>query len=274
MITKYKPTSPGRRGQTKLVSRGGKVKPKKRILKRLSIPLKGTVGRSHGRISVFQRCRGAKKRYRLIDFRRDKYDIPAKVEAIEYDPVRTCEIALLLYTDGERRYILAPADLKIGDIVVSGEKVTVSIGNSLPLGNIPVGMQIHNIEMYPKAGGKFVRGAGGVARITAKEGKYVNVRMPSREVRKFLSSCYATIGQLSNEEHKLVKLGKAGRAYHLGRRPKTRGKARSDGHPHSGSYSRRVGRQPVDKWGNLSKGGITRKRKHTDKYIVRSRKKK
>jgi large subunit ribosomal protein L2 len=155
--------------------------------------------------------------------------------------------------------------------VLSGEKAEVKVGNAMQLANIPLGVAIHNIELYPEGGGKFIRTAGGSAYITAKEGDYVNIKVSSGEVRKFLARCFATIGQLSNEEWKLIKLGKAGRSYHMGRRPKVRGKTRSYGHPLGGSYKRRVGRQPVDKWGNLSKGKKTRSRKHTNKYIVQDR---
>lgn len=271
MIKKMRPTSPGRRAQTYFKSGNESVKSTKSVRKSLTVASKGPVGRSAGRISVQCRWRGAKKRYRLIDFKRSKYDIQGTVELVEYDPNRSCEIALILYPDGDRRYILSPSGLKTGEQVVSGENVDITTGNALPLKQIPVGVPIHNLEMYPKAGGKFIRGAGGAAYVTAKEGKYVDIKLPSGEIKKFLGDCYGTIGQVGNEEHKLVSLGKAGRSYHLGKRPKNRGKARSDGHPHGGSYSRRVGRQPVDKWGNLAKGGKTRSRKHTNKFIVKSR---
>lgn len=273
MIKRVKPTSPGRRGQTYLqhetLTKTSEVS--KSVIKRLEGPKKGAVGRSKGRTSIFNRRVGAKKQYRMVDFKRNKYDIPAKVVAIEYDPNRTCNIALVLYADGEYRYILAPHDLKVGDSVVSGDKVDAKTGNSMMLENIPLGVPLHNIELYPKAGGKFVRSAGAAATITAKDGQYVNIKMPSGEVRKFLAKCFATIGQLSNEEWKLIKLGKAGRSYHMGRRPKVRGKTKTYGHPHAGSYKRRIGRHPVDRWGNLSKGKKTRSRKHTNKYIVSDR---
>lgn len=271
MIKLYKPTSPGRRNQSILITEANNKKTDKSILKKLSKVIHRKAGRSHGRISVYQRRVGTKKRYRQIDFKRNKFDIKARVVSIDYDPNRTCDIALLSYEDGEKTYILRPNDLNVGDVVVSGNKVEPKVGNAMPMKNIPIGIPIHNIELYPNAGGKFVRSAGTSAYITAKDEKYVNVKMPSGEVRKFLAECKATIGQIGRDEHKLVKLGKAGRSYHLGRRPKTRGKARSDSHPLAGSYSRRVGRQPVDKWGNLAKGKKTRKRKHTDKYIVKDR---
>lgn len=271
MIKRVKPTSPGRRGQTYLVAENLSKKKETKKVKSLKSANKGTVGRSKGRITIYNRRQGAKKAYRVIDFKRDKLDIPATVVSIEYDPNRTCNIALLSYADGEYRYILAPKDINVGDKVVSGEKVDVKPGNAMPLANIPLGVAIHNIELYPNGGGKFVRSAGGAAFITAKEGDYVNIKVASGEVRKFFAKCFATIGQLSNEELKLIKLGKAGRSYHMGRRPKVRGKTKTYGHPHSGSYKRRVGRHPVDKWGNLSKGKKTRSRKHTNKYIVKDR---
>ena len=273
MIIKRKPTSPGRRGQTQLKGRSSsKNSLTKSVLRSLSTSLNGTVGRDHGQITVFQKRRGAKKRYRIVDFKRDKYDVPGVVESIEYDPNRACEIALVLYVDGERRFIIAPGEVNVGDKVISGENVAIKPGNALPMSRIPLGLPIHNIELYPKAGGKFVRSAGTSAQITAKEGNYVNVRMPSGEVRRFLADGYATVGTVGNEEWKLVKLGKAGRLFHMGKRPHIRGKARSDSHPHAGSYRRRVGRHPVDKYGNLAKGGRTRTRKNTNKYIITKRK--
>ncbi len=271
MIKQVRPTSPGRRAQTYLKSGNESTKSSRAVRKKLTVASKGPVGRSAGRISVQCRHRGAKKRYRIIDFKRSKYGIEGTVESLEHDPNRSCDIALVLYVDGDRRYILAPIGLKIGSKVISGESVDILTGNALPLRQIPVGVPVHNLEMYPKAGGKFIRGAGTAAYVTAKEGKYVDIKLPSGEIKKFLGDCYGTIGQVGNEEHKLVSIGKAGRAFHMGQRPKTRGKARSDGHPHGGSYSRRIGRQPVDKWGNLAKGGKTRNRKHTDKFIVKSR---
>src|SRR3989338_2751403 len=271
MIKQVRPTSPGRRAQTYLKTGNESTKSSRSVRKKLTTASKGAVGRSAGRISVQCRWRGAKKRYRIIDFKRSKYGIEGTIEQIEYDPNRSCDIELVLYVDGERRYILSPIGLKVGSKVKSGEGVDILTGNALPLKQIPVGVPVHNLEMYPKAGGKFIRGAGTAAYLTAKEGKYVDIKLPSGEIKKFLGDCYGTIGQVGNEEHKLVSIGKAGRAFHMGSRPKTRGKARSDGHPLAGSYSRRVGRQPVDKWGNLAKGGKTRRRKHTDKFIVKSR---
>lgn len=274
MIRAYKPTSAGRRGQTIYIGKGHNQKPSKKVRKSLTVDKKGPVGRSHGKISVQHRKQGSKKRYRIIDFKRNKHGIKATVESIEYDPNRSAEIALLLYKDGERRYILAPSGLNVGDEVESGDSATVNLGNTLPLSKIPVGLPIHNIELYPNAGGKFVRSAGNAAFITAKESDYTNVKMPSGEIRRFLSTCYATIGQLSADEWKLIKFGKAGRKYHMGVRPTTRGKARSWKHPLGGSYKRRVGRHPVDMWGNKSKGKKTRSRKYTSKYIVKDRRSK
>jgi len=272
MIKYTKPTSPGRRGQTYMKRDVEMKKPTKASRKHLLSKLDGgAVGRSKGRISIYNRWKGAKKLYRIIDFKRSKYGVEGKIEATEYDPNRSCDIACVLYVDGERRYILSVEGLVVGDKVLSGEDAPLKSGCTVPLRKIPVGIPFHNIELYPKAGGQFVRSAGTAAYVTAKEGKYVDVKMPSGEIRKFLAECYGTIGKIGNEEHKLIKLGKAGRAFHLGRRPNNRGKARSDGHPHGGSYSRRVGRQPVDKWGNLSKGKKTRSRKHTNKYIVRAK---
>lgn len=273
MVKKYRPTSPGRRAQTILSRPARKNKPTKEITNKLTDNLHRVPGRAHGRIMVYQRRSGAKRRYRTIDFKRDKYDIPGIVEEIQYDPNRTSDIALVLYPDGDKRYILAPIGIKAGDTVVSGEKVEVRTGNAMPLANIPVGTPLHNIEIYPKAGGRLVRSAGAAAFVSSREGKYVQVKMPSGEVRKFLAVCFATIGQLSNDEWKLVSLGKAGRAYHMGRRPKTRAKVRPDSHPLAGSYSRRLGRQPVDRWGHKSKGKKTRSRTHTNKYIVKDRRK-
>lgn len=275
MIKKYKPTSPGRRAQTKVVgSKTNKRNVSKKTLRELTVSLRGAVGRSHGRISVQHRFAGAKRRYRVIDFKRDKKDVIGFVESIDYDPNRTCEIALIKYVDGDRRYILAPNGLKVGNKILASEITEPLVGCSIPMKNIPLGLQVHNIELYPLAGGKFVRSAGAAAVITAKEGKYVLVKMPSGEVRRFLGECYATIGQVGLDDWKLMSFGKAGRRYHLGVRPTTRGKARSDGHPLGGSYSQAMGRQPVDKWGNLSKGKKTRKRKYTSKYIVKDRRSK
>jgi large subunit ribosomal protein L2 len=269
MITRYKPTSPGRRDMTRAKSSG--VKPSKKLRKTLLVSIKKQVGRSKGKISMNHQSNGVKKAYRLIDFKRDKYGINGIVESIQYDPYRSCDIALVLYKDGERRFILAPENLNVGDSVVSGKDVEIKAGNALPMGEIPLGTAVHNLEMYPGAGGKFIRSAGLAGFITAKEGAYVNIKMPSGEIRKFPTVCYATIGKLGNEDLKLEKVGKAGRLRKRGIRPTTRAKTKPDSHPLAGSYKRRLGRHPVDEWGNKSKGKKTRKRKHTNQYIVKDR---
>ena len=273
MIKKYKPTSPGRRDQTTLIRAGKKAN--KKILKTLSHGLGGSLGRSHGKISVHHKKRGTKKKYRTIDFKRSKRNIEGKVISIDYDPFRTCDIALISYLDGDKRYILASEGLKEGSIVKSGDKVDIVEGYAMQLKNIPVGTFIHNIELYPGGGGKFVRSAGLSAQITAKEKGYVNVKMPSGEVRQFLDKCFATIGVLNNSAWNLVKIGKAGRKAHMGVRPTVRGKSKSAyDHPLGGSYRQKMGKQPVDRWGNKSKGKKTRKRMHTNKYIVKDRRQK
>src|SRR3990167_2259503 len=244
MIRKYGPTSPGRRDQTRMVSEASANKISKVAKNQLTVDLKKQSGRSNGRISVQHKSNGVKKRYRIVDFKRNKYDIPGKIEALDYDPYRACDLALVLYPDGERRYILRPENVNLGDMVTSGPEAEIKNGNALPLSNIPLGTPVHNIELYPNAGGKFIRTAGAAGYITAKEG---------------------------NDEFKLVKLGKAGSSRHRGIRPTTRGKTRSSGHPLAGKYKRRMGRNPVDQWGNLSKGKKTRKRTHTSKYIVKDR---
>lgn len=274
MIKTYKPTSEGLRGRKTLVKEVENIRP----LKRLSKGNVGPMGRSRGRISVRHKQRGAKKLYRSIDFKRDKIDIPAKVTSIQDDPNRGCNIALVVYADGEKRYILAPHGLKAGDRVISGEEAPLEVGNALPLDKIPLGMPIHNIEINPRAGGTMARGAGNSALIVAKEGKYVNVRLPSSEVKKFLNNCYATIGSLSNPDRRNVRLGKAGRKRHLGSRPAVRGVAMNDphgDHPHAGKYKTSgVGMaSPKTPWGKKARGVKTRKRKRTDRTIVSRRKK-
>jgi large subunit ribosomal protein L2 len=246
-----------------------------RPLKRLTTAKKGPVGRSKGRITVRHRSAGEKKLYRQIDFKRDKRDIKARVESLEYDPNRGADIALLVYEDGEKRYILAPEGLQIGDTVVAGEKVEIRTGNALPLKNIPVGIPIHNIELSPGRGGQLARGAGTVARIMAKEDDYVQVQLPSGEIHKILAAGYATLGQLSHPERKLARLGKAGRKRHLGIRPTVRGVAMHPGaHPHGGGEGRSgIGmKSPKSPWGKRTLGKKTRRRKHTDKYILKRRK--
>lgn len=272
-IKVHKPTSPGRRHRTDVVR---KEITKKRPEKRLTAPLAKKAGRSRGKISVRHKGGGAKRLYRKIDFKRDKRDIPAKVVAIEYDPNRTCDVALLNYVDGEKRYILAPQGLKVGDMVGAGEKAEVKAGNALPLGKIPIGTPIHNLELNPGRGGQLVRSAGDAAKITSKEDKYVLVKLPSGEVRKILKTCFATIGQLGVVDWKLVKLGKAGRKRHLGIRPAVRGVAMHPGaHPHGGGEGRSGIGMPSPKtpWGKKTLGKKTRRKKrYSDKFIVKRRK--
>ena len=248
-----------------------KTKPEKSLL----APLKKTGGRNaHGHITSWWRGGGHKRRYRVIDFKRNKDGVPAKVAAIEYDPNRTCRIALLHYADGEKRYILAPKDLEVGTTVVSGENVEPRTGNALPLRNVPPGMSIHNIEMTPGGGGKLIRGAGGAATIAAKEGNYALLNLPSGEIRKIHLNCRCSIGQLSNIEHSSITLGKAGRSRWLGRRPHVRGMAMNPvAHPMGGGEGRAGGgRVPTSAWGKPSKGGKTRSRKAvSNKFIIRRR---
>lgn len=272
-MKRYKPTSSGRRQRADVVSKGLS---KERPLRSLSKGKKGPVGRGKGRITTRHREAGEKKLYRRIDFRRDKKDIEGRVASIEYDPNRSANIALIVYQDGEKRYILAPAGLKAGDTIVAGEKVEIRDGNAMPLKNIPVGLPIHNIELSPGRGGQLVRSAGTAARVTAKEGNYVHVQMPSGEIRKVLKGCLATLGQVSRIEHGAVKLGKAGRKRHMGVRPAVRGVAMHPGaHPHGGGEGRSgIGmKSPKSPWGKRTLGKKTRKRKYTDKYIVKDRRK-
>jgi large subunit ribosomal protein L2 len=274
-IRKYKPSSPGRRKSS--VSDFAEItatEPEKSLLR----PIKKTGGRNNqGRITSRRRGGGHKRRYRVIDFKRDKFDVPATVTSIEYDPNRSVRIALLTYADGERRYILAPQGVRVGQLVISGEKVEPKSGNSMPLESIPTGLPVHNIEMYPGRGGQLVRTAGGMAQLMAKEGKHALLNLPSGELRRVHIRCRATVGQLGNEEHSLVRIGKAGRNRWLGRRPKVRGSAMSPcAHPLGGGEGRAgAGRPPCSPTGVLSKGGKTRSpRKNSDNMIVRSRKKK
>lgn len=273
MLKFYKPTSEGLRTRKSLVREVDNVSP----LKSKTSVLKIAPGRSRGRISSRHKQRGAKKMYRNIDFRREKYNIPAKVVTIEYDPNRGANIALLNYSDGERRYILAPEGLKKGAEVMSGEKAEISVGNSLPMVNIPLGVEIHNIEVNPKGGGIFVRGAGNYAQIMAKESGFVNVKLPSGEVKRFMDGCYATIGVLSNADQRNVRLGKAGRKRHLGWRPHVRGVAMANpaaDHPHAGKYKTSgIGMSsPKSPWGWKTRGVKTRKRRRTDYTVVKRRK--
>jgi large subunit ribosomal protein L2 len=237
--------------------------------------LRKRAGRNfRGKITVRRRGGGHKRRYRVIDFKRDKYGVPARVESIEYDPNRSARLALLLYADGERRYIIAPLDLQVGDVVVSGPDAEPRVGNAIPIRGIPQGTFVHNIELQPGRGGQLVRAAGTAAQILAKEGAYAQVRLPSGEIRLISQQCLATVGQVGNVEHGLVKLGKAGRNRWLGRRPRLRGSALTPrDHPHGGGEGRApIGMSsPKSPWGKKTLGKRTRHNKRTDQYIVRRR---
>ncbi len=274
-IKQYKPTTPSRRGMTgHSFEEITKDKPEKSLVKGKN----KRAGRNfRGKITVRHRGGGHKRRYRIIDFRRDKVGIPARVAAIEYDPNRSANIALLVYADGEKRYIVAPARLQVGDELMSGPDADIRIGNTLPLENIPLGTVVHNVELYSGRGGQLVRAAGTGAQILAKDGDYVQVRMPSGEVRLIHRQCMATIGQVGNVEHGQIKLGKAGRKRWLGRRPHTRGSAMTPrDHPHGGGEGKAPIGMPGPKspWGKPTLGAKTRHNKRTDKYIVRRRRKK
>ena len=270
-IKTYNPTSPGIRFRTGLTFEEiTKTEPEKSLLQ----PLKRSGGRNNrGRITSDHRGGGSRRLYRLIDFKRDKKDVPAKVEAIEYDPNRSARIALLCYADGERRYILAPDQLKVGDTVVSGEeRVDIKPGNSLPLRLIPVGTMVHNIELKIGKGGQLIRSAGGAGQVMAKEGDYVLVKLPSGELRNILAQCRATVGQVGNLDHENVSVGKAGRARWSGWRPVTRGIAKNPvDHPHGGGEGRSKGNHPQTPWGKPTKGYKTKKNYASDKYIVKRR---
>jgi len=273
-VKKYNPTSPGTRFMT--VSTFEEIT-KKEPEKSLLAPLKKTGGRnSYGRITVRHHGGGAKRKYRIIDFKRDKDGIKAKVAAIEYDPNRTAYIALLHYVDCEKRYIIAPHGLKVGDIVESGENADIKPGNALPLENIPVGTEIHNIELKPGKGGQLVRSAGNVAQLMAKEGNYAQIRLPSGEVRMVSLKCKATIGQVGNIDHENVSIGKAGRKRWMGIRPTVRGVVMNPvDHPHGGGEGKSpIGRpSPVTPWGKPTLGYKTRKKnKASDKFIIKRRK--
>ncbi|MFO8241044.1 MAG: 50S ribosomal protein L2 [Dissulfuribacterales bacterium] len=272
---KYKPTSPGRRGMTVLVDHEIIEKAPEKLLVE---PLRRSGGRNvYGRITARHRGGGHRRKYRTIDFQRHKLGVPAKVAAIEYDPNRSSRIALLNYLDGEKRYILAPLGLKVGEFVISDDVTDVHPGNCMPLKSIPLGTQVHNVELRPGKGGQIVRSAGSSAQVMAKEGKYVQLRLPSGEVRIFLDTCRATVGQVGNLDHENVKLGKAGRSRWLGRRPSVRGVAMNPvDHPMGGGEGRSSGgRHPCSPWGLPAKGYRTRKKnKPSDAFIVRSRHKK
>lgn len=272
-IKKYKPTTPARRFMTvSAFDEVTKLEPERSLLE----PLKKKAGRnSYGRITVRHRGGGNKRKYRIIDFKRNKFDMPAKVIGIEYDPCRSANIALLQYEDGEKRYILAPFGLTDGDTVISSEKADIVPGNALPLRSIPVGTLIHNIELAPGKGGQLVRAAGGSAQLMAKEGKYAQVRLPSGEVRMIGLDCRATIGQLGNIDHENISIGKAGRKRHMGIRPTVRGVVMNPcDHPHGGGEGKSpIGMPtPVTPWGKPTLGYKTRKKnKKSNKYIVKSR---
>ncbi|NLT43355.1 MAG: 50S ribosomal protein L2 [Anaerolineae bacterium] len=267
----YRPTSPGRRDTS--VSTFEEITttvPERSLLRSLT----KSGGRSSGRIAVRHRGGGHKRKYRVIDFRRDKFGVPARVATIEYDPNRSARIALLVYADGEKRYIVAPLGLRVGATVSSGAGSEVRVGNSLPVSSLPLGTVVHNIELQPGRGGQMVRAAGTSAQVLAKEGDYAHIRLPSGEVRLVRLECSATVGQVGNEEHANVRLGKAGRKRWLGRRPEVRGSAMNPrDHPHGGGE----GRSPVGKpgprtpWGKPTLGYRTRRQKRTDKYILRRR---
>jgi len=272
-VKKYKPVTPSRRYFSVVdssdITRDKPHKPLTKGKKRIS-------GRNNsGRMTVRRRGGGHKRLYRAIDFKRDKRDVEAKIVSIEYDPNRSARIALLCYLDGEKRYILAPDGLKVGDRVVAGEKVKVSVGNAMPLANIPVGTIVHNVELNPGRGGQLARSAGTFVQLVGKEGKHCIIRLPSGETRILHKNCSATIGQIGNAEHFNISLGKAGRSRWLGRRPKVRGVAMNPvDHPHGGGEGKTSGgRHPVTPWGKPTKGYKTRKKnKLSDRYIISKRK--
>ncbi|MBL8150281.1 MAG: 50S ribosomal protein L2 [Blastocatellia bacterium] len=271
-IKKLKPTSSARRYQTYLTGENlSNVRPEKTLVARR----KKNSGRNNiGHITVRHRGGGHKRLYRVIDFKRDKTGIPAKVATVEYDPNRSARIALLSYVDGEKRYILAPVGLKVGQTVVAGPDADIIAGNALPLRNIPLGTEVHNIELKPGKGGQMARSAGSRAQLIAKEGDWAQLRLPSGEIRKVRTDCMATIGQVGNIEHENVSVGKAGRTRWLGKRPTVRGVAMNPvDHPHGGGEGKTSGgRNPVTPWGQPTRGYKTRNNKRTDKFIVRRRK--
>lgn len=272
-VKAFKPTSPGRRFQT--VSDFAEIttdKPEKSLLS----PLKRTGGRNcYGRVTARHIGGGHKRRYRVIDFKRDKRDIPAKVLTIEYDPNRSSNIALLQYVDGEKRYILAPVDLSVGDEILAGQDADIRPGNALPIRKIPIGSLVHNVELKIGKGGQLIRSAGSSGQLVAKENRYAHIKMPSGELRLVHVECYATVGQVGNADNKNISIGKAGRKRWLGKRPKVRGVAMNPvDHPMGGGEGRSSGgRHPCTPWGKPTKGYRTRKNKSTDKFIVRRRNK-
>lgn len=270
-IKVYKPTTPGRRNMSVLTYEEiTKEEPEKSLIE----PLKKHAGRNNrGVITTRHRGGGNKRFYRIIDFRRDKWGVPAKVAAIEYDPNRTAFIALLHYADGEKRYILAPLGLKVGDIVQSGPGSPIRVGNALPLRDIPLGTLVHNVELYPGRGGQLARAAGAVAQVVAKVDNYVHLRLPSGEIRMVHADCMATIGQIGNLDHQNVSIGKAGRKRHMGWRPAVRGSAMTPrDHPHGGGEGKAPrGMPPKTPWGKPALGKRTRRNKRSDRFIIRRR---
>ena len=274
-IKNYKPTTPGRRGMSTLSNEEITTnKPEKSLLE---VKTKKAGRNNQGRITVRHQGGGEKKKYRRIDFKRNKFDVEGKVATIEYDPNRSANIALIHYIDGEKRYIIAPKGLKVGMKIVSSEKADIKVGNALPLKNIPEGTTVHNIELKPGKGAELVRSAGASAQILGREDKYVLIRLASGEVRKVLGTCMATVGEVGNEDYSLVNLGKAGRKRHMGIRPTVRGSVMNpNDHPHGGGEGKApVGRSgPMTPWGKPALGYKTRKKKASDKLIVRRRKNK
>ena len=271
-IKKYKPTTPGLRQRTTLIREELTIdRPEKCLVK--GHPAKA--GRGNGRISVRRRGGGHKRKYRFVDFKRDKFDVPGKVAQIEYDPNRTANIALIYYADGEKKYILAPRGLKVGDTIQSGDSSPIKPGNALPLDKIPLGIEIHNIELQLGKGGQLVRSAGTSAMIVAKEGDYITLRLPSGEMRMVFHKCYATVGVLGNEDHMNISIGKAGRSRWMRKRPIVRGLAMNPhDHPHGGGEGKsgQGNPHPVSPWGQPTKGYKTRnKRKLSSKFIVKRR---
>ena len=271
-IRNYKPTTPGRRKMSALVNEEITTSTPE---KSLTVTLKKNSGRNNqGRITVRHQGGGVKRKYRIIDFKRNKVNVPGTVATIEYDPNRTANIALINYADGEKRYIIAPKGLEVGATIESGENADIKVGNALPIMSIPVGTMIHNIELRPGKGGELARSAGASAQILGREGNYVMIRLSSGEQRKVLGTCYATVGVVGNEDASLVKIGKAGRKRHMGIRPTVRGSVMNpNDHPHGGGEGRApIGRKaPMTPWGKPALGLKTRKKKQSDKFIVRRR---
>ena len=271
-IRNYKPTTPGRRKMSALVNEEITTSTPE---KSLTVTIKKNGGRNNqGKITVRHQGGGVKRKYRIIDFKRNKFNVPGSVASIEYDPNRTANIALVNYADGEKRYIIAPKGLEVGAVIESGENADIKVGNALPIINIPVGTMVHNIELRPGKGGELARSAGSSAQILGREANYVMIRLSSGEQRKVLGTCMATVGEVGNEDSSLVKIGKAGRKRHMGIRPTVRGSVMNpNDHPHGGGEGRApVGRKaPMTPWGKPALGLKTRKKKQSDKFIVRRR---